>query len=256
MLGRSKELKSNVLPTKLSVINHYNWIDVKQQNRAFLEMADEILLIWQRARIPTIQKKSVFDRLKVLISKYKIIKRSYNSAKRGKYFNEKLSFFKQNCDNLFDIALCHCKDVCNCSIPEKIKEFLRDQRSCRKLKIICNQKCTIDSENMNTVSDTLEDTSFDSETEEEIIDTYGEVMKKAEEKQFNKKYNIMNLQPIVEEADRYKVSMRATAAISSATLKSIGIIDQDCLNSVIDHNKIRRHMKRNRQQVMDENRLR
>lgn len=60
IFGRSKELKSNVLPTKLSVINHYNWIDVKQQNRAFLEMADEILLIWQRARIPKIQKKKCF----------------------------------------------------------------------------------------------------------------------------------------------------------------------------------------------------
>lgn len=54
------------------------------------------------------------------------------------------------------------------------------------------------------------------------------------------KNDVINLKPIVVVADRYALSERATAAVASATLKSIGIVQSDKVDLVIDRSKIRR----------------
>lgn len=53
-------------------------------------------------------------------------------------------------------------------------------------------------------------------------------------------YNTLNLPQVARVADRYKISDRAAAALSTAVLVDVGVINDQNTNMVIDKNKIRR----------------
>lgn len=49
--------------------------------------------------------------------------------------------------------------------------------------------------------------------------------------------------------DRYGISDKATAAIASSTLKSVGLISEENVTLVIDQNKIRREKGKSRKKI-------
>jgi hypothetical protein len=60
-----------------------------------------------------------------------------------------------------------------------------------------------------------------------------------------------SLPTLARECDRWGVSHRSAAAIASAVLQDVGIIDdEDCI-SVIDPSKVRRERKKNRELLQD-----
>lgn len=69
----------------------------------------------------------------------------------------------------------------------------------------------------------------------------------SEQKQNEKPgYNIMKLNTVAQVCDRYGLSDRAAAAITSAVLQDVGLISESNKNSVIDRSKIRRARINNR----------
>lgn len=65
-----------------------------------------------------------------------------------------------------------------------------------------------------------------------------------------KMQNRVDISPIIEQANRYGVSLRATAAaIATATLQAYGLITESNQQFAIDKSKIQRHLQTGREQV-------
>ena len=130
------------LPTKEDVYRCYMWhMDAAQQKgkppstrEITKPMANEVVAIWNKAGIPTMDYSSVVQSLNRLIDSGKELQK-YPAAKRtSETFQSKESAFKE----LFDICPCKCfnkgiavRSVCRCTtkIPLIEWEFWIDQNS-------------------------------------------------------------------------------------------------------------------------------
>ena len=155
LLGLSKDLGPYHLPTngdvlrasfhlrevgatvKRPILSHFG--DVLNQ------LADLVINCWIAAFIPQLKSRSTLKRLlQALFDKYVSARRSIQSCNNP----SKITSFKSDVDQLFDICSCQCqpsskvyrgKMVCAC--PEEVRilsnevEFLNDQRTSRKLRI-------------------------------------------------------------------------------------------------------------------------
>ena len=134
LIGQPEEkLPELVLPTKGDVLKtfyHYH-NDLKMTvPRSLKATTDEVIGIWNKARISTAFEPNIVSKMKSLFEEYKLLKKNKGRSSKNQKSKEKA--FTEKLNQLFDIA--H-KDAERMIRIEEDKVFLRDQRSCRKMKM-------------------------------------------------------------------------------------------------------------------------
>lgn len=147
VFGQPSLLQSCQLPTKGELYKCYLWYRNTQEEEGkepstrdiAKQVASEVLGVWNKAGIPTIDFSNVVQSVGRLIDSGKELQK-YPPAKRTcQSFQTKLSGF----DELFDICPCKCvkkisdRRLCSCSIkvPDIEWDFWVDQNSVRKMII-------------------------------------------------------------------------------------------------------------------------
>ena len=125
------ELPRNVLPTMLDVMKtflyHHKMLK-KTISESSKVTTDELIEIWNRARIPTTYHPHIVSKLKRLFDEYSLIKKNKGRSSEAQHSRE--SSFVDSMKKLFDIA--H-EDVESVLRIEEDRMFLVDQRSCRQM---------------------------------------------------------------------------------------------------------------------------
>lgn len=164
---------------------------------------------------------------------------------------------------MFDIASCKCNLdlVCVCEKDRKVPRlehtFLKDQRTVRKMQIgrtdvtetrrkhkrIRSSKTVTKKSHLNIHSD-------DSYEHQEILNSNNTdsscstdisfQLKRPPTKREKKSMNHVELPNVANICDRYSISDRAAASLTSAVLEDYGIITNDNTDNIVDRNKIRR----------------
>lgn len=213
---------------------------------------DVIIAIWNNASIPTIQKQSIFKKLKTLI----------NDCNNVSAITQR-NALKDKMNVLFDIATCKCQvlrlsNQCHCSrnkkIPEIEREFLFDQRHDRKMTVSSAldikrtqslqrqsfrtlQFMEVDDFVSSPVLENISSSDTDHISSYESDDPNFEITSTSSDSTTT---HIPNLPNVALSADRFNVSDRATASICSAFLVDLGMVTSDNKSMVIDRHKIRR----------------
>lgn len=144
IFGSPSDLPSNVLPTIGQLVKYFVHLKDKPNsaNSAVInKIAKDVVALWNKASIPTVEHRTVLNRIHKIISKGSQLKRSKTSSVMQKQFTS--TFCK-----LFDICSCTCKvtmDItlgkvvsqCSCPRDEKVPSreltFLHDQRTTRQM---------------------------------------------------------------------------------------------------------------------------
>ena len=176
--------------------------------------------------------------------------------------------------DLFDISHCQCKEFRSCQcvkekkVPRAEQEFLRDQRSSRKMYIgEVNRKAEKMKERKATREDRLETRRLEEkqrrmESQKTILcefenDDAGFSTSSSESLETEQpkdmpdtgNRNMISIPTIALEADRYGVSNRGTAAISTAAIIDYGVINPNDKANIIDHHKIWRARQNTRKEL-------
>lgn len=130
IIGQWKlELPQNVLPTRLDVLKTF-FYNHKSLNKTVSESAnltaDQLINVWNKARIPISYKTFIVLKIKKLYDEYLALKK--NKQSKQKYQKTKVEQFTINQNLLFDIA--HINAIQLIKIEED-KLFLIDQRGPR-----------------------------------------------------------------------------------------------------------------------------
>ncbi len=133
VFGYPKWIRGDQLPTQLDVGQHFLFRKGNQRNapnkEALHRTAEDLQQIWIMACVPTIEQDSIKRKVERLVQKV-----GKSKAKKGpKVSSDELL-------GLFDMCSCKCEEgCCSCpsdkKTPEKEREFVKDQRSVRKMFI-------------------------------------------------------------------------------------------------------------------------
>lgn len=211
------------------------------------ETLDELLQLWQKAKIPTIKPHSVRVKMERLIE-------DYYSA--GKYRNAES--FVAPIDSLFDIASCKCNLIaanCRCkpefSIPETAKEFIIDQRADRKMTIphiIASPEPISTSTTVNTptASEYIPETDMANMLETDVQEDTSQTSNSLNISVYGQNYTSFAI-----ECDRFGISDRAASALASALFSDVKLRDNEGNLLIIVRNKVRREREKARQIVVN-----
>lgn len=283
VFGAPKQMSETVLPTYESVMKHYLFVrfEILQESKkepSFADIANEVIknikTIWNKACLPVLSDRRIFQMLKDYHTKYRKVKKYPTSRPNSK----SSSFLEEAKNKLFDICYCKCKDFGSCSCHEKVplkeRDFLNDQRRLRqmmiggvdlvttksikkrlerKLKTEKRKKCgSSETKCSATVLQTPNSsTSTDSETSEPEFSLKSKsVPVEIDLDQPSTSQMRVNLDKLSEVCDRTGVSDRAAAMIASAVLQDVGIVSKNDRSKVIDRCKIRRARKKKRLSVV------
>ncbi|KAJ8931727.1 hypothetical protein NQ314_015325 [Rhamnusium bicolor] len=103
-------------------------------------VASKIEEVWKKASLPTVVHKRVVDMILQYNKKYQTIIKPLK-GRNTTFFTEKLETFKIDANRLFDICSCKCENkmLCKCDknrkIPDMEWSFIEDQRNMRKMVI-------------------------------------------------------------------------------------------------------------------------
>ncbi|CAH0547286.1 unnamed protein product [Brassicogethes aeneus] len=276
LYGVGKPFNKNVLPTYEDILQQYlftkNELKISGQLKepTFAEVAKivepQLQEIWKKASLPIISSERIMERIREYHNKYRELLKPYKQRANVASYIQKIEKFKEKSQGLFDIATCKCKcfEKCTCEKLKKIpvleREFLLDQRSARKImignvdshttrqmekrekrklqeaasssivKTIEQQKYA----NNSQIKESLPSISFEPSTEPPISIISGQMRK--------------SLPNLARECDRWGLSDRGAAAVSSALLQDLGVVTKDDISSVIDRSKVRRERQKLRKQ--------
>lgn len=126
-----EEISQNVLPTKLEVLRTFFFFH-KYQNNTVNEsatlLANQIIFVWNKARIPTALRHNIVKQIHGLFNKYVALKK--NCTRKDVRQKQKEAVFSCDIKNLFDVSHKDWKNIIN--NPEDIKFFI-DQKGERKM---------------------------------------------------------------------------------------------------------------------------
>lgn len=235
LFGRKKNLKTDVLPSKLDILRFYLWINVNGNQSSFPIIVEKVMEIWSSAGIPTVTKRMVTKCLKNLHKKYRKFTMHHKERKKSTSFQKKLAKFKVELKYLFDIAQCKCHES-NCvkhNLSKNKRQFLINQRTLKKLKISIKDATAVSDYEQDEEEYVSEDESkFDENGNDQ---TYVVPTKKC-----RLAYNTLKLRQVALVADRYKASHTMTAAIATAVLEVVGLVTPENNALVIDKRKVAR----------------
>ena len=291
LLGHPAILPENKLPTNIDVINHARFLrntimELGENNppiESYIEKNNQdVLKVWNAASIPTIQEKTVRDRVKsCYINGMKI--GDTPVSKRSEAIKEnKLIWLNE----MFDITSCRCinSDSCICPREFKVHErewpFLIDQRGARQM-LIGNIDPLVTRKMQRKKKSTLQHSilvereekrlklmqvvdkevvNLDDELAEDISQSTCDSSVMFHLKHDHSTSNIhqfpKTLTNTIKAADRYGISDRALADLLSNFLVDLEMITEADSSLVIDRSKIRRHRQRERHTVVRESKER
>ena len=146
ILGQPTEFRKNQLPTSADVFRAYDYYVKTAKASSVHEratfVAQEVIEIYDKASIPTVELSSVVIRIKRLVNKVQELGKYSDAKKSSATYQEHL----QSLENLFDICTCKCFDngarersSCKCPLTCKIPalewEFWIDQKTKRNMLI-------------------------------------------------------------------------------------------------------------------------
>ena len=286
MIGPPADLPPSDLPTLKQVLQKcaYVKLNLKVLNKATtVSVAKELIQIWKSVN-PNIPLTSKVQRkVKRSYDDYlKLTQNHINNSKKEAEFRSKL-------DKLFDICSCHCSFIehsnkcelncktvhinCNCHRDYKIPvielNFIKDQRDkvgpTGKFQLGSvdtlfekkrkrtesryhkhNKKMDLGSEVDFLLTESLIDVRISSTSSEDSADPVDSTY---EPPVFASLSESIDLSDLAREADRYCISDRATAALATALLISIGKVSKSDTNGVITRSMIRSAREKYRKTV-------
>ena len=116
LIGQLTEsLKETQLPSKqetMALFMNYK-INKKQQGKtAALSTASDVMAVWEKAQIPTILKCHVVEKIKKYFNEWEKLKKNRNNKKKqSPALLQKQDEWKNNVEDLFDIAHANARDM-------------------------------------------------------------------------------------------------------------------------------------------------
>lgn len=141
VFGVPSDLSGLNLPTKRDILLYYSFLGecaiTKSEMFSYRSstplVTDKLIHIWSELDLETIQKKSIINKLNNFLEKYRIQDRHKTRMMSS------FTAFEETTKEIFYIGRCQCDlkaDLCSCGlIPERLKEFMKDQHNERKLTI-------------------------------------------------------------------------------------------------------------------------
>ncbi|CAH0562813.1 unnamed protein product [Brassicogethes aeneus] len=249
-------------------------------------VAEKIKIIWQRASLPILTHKRIVDMILSYHAKYKNIIKPFKSRDTP-FLSKKLETFKNSAQKLFDICSCKCSTFQSCKCPKekKVSEiewpFIIDQRNDRKMLIgpvdrvitkklqkklerqaknlkppvkgvdtdmsVCCHQRKIESPQPSTSGIQIS-TSDDSDADFECPKSLKPKRPKIDKLSSQMRVPLTHTAKV---ADLTGVSSRVVAKITTAVLEDMNIVSASNTSKVIDKNKVRREIKRNRKQLTE-----
>ena len=264
LFGKPRELRLTILPTYKDIILCCNEERRKigrlsnngKQEPKFSDIAEKVSVqvigLYEKVFIPHVTNTRVLQLINSLHEDYRRIKIYLHNLtqKTSPALQIKIDNFKIKCEKLFDIACCKCKNFesCECPVtkrvPLNVQKFLLDQRNGRECRIRDNLtkftcKKDVQPSDSQTSSDNFKSSQSTYDSSQEFFDPGKNIKKEPIVKQAR-----VNINNTVLVAQRYGLSDRATAAISTAVLVDHGIVSPADSSLVLDKNKIRRSKRR------------
>jgi hypothetical protein len=136
---KPKSLPTSVLPSGRDVILYYSfvvnelWATGKKPkiigSKAINTVADEVIILWDKASIPTASSQNVAWAIGKLVQEQaKLLKKPVKKRKMPSFITQ-LEKFKVKCEELFDIAACKCQDLKSCVCARIYKVCVGNQES-------------------------------------------------------------------------------------------------------------------------------
>ena len=264
LLGKGMNKLSNArLPTcsdVLRLVQYHHHSEAQTLRKSYNIACEEVLKVWERARIPTQRIDSCVRKLTRLYEEYITLKKNRKTQLQS--CRSKEHSFQENIKKLFDIA---SKDVLNKMRNEEDRKFLLMQRenvfSCSMLgsdmitfgkesrKKIREQKAMQHNEKVYTQNesgpsalDDLESVDSSSLSEEDLNETdkeYQPPLTKQDAFSSNtpKLSNLFQNPGVVEALDRVNISDRGAAMVAGSLVQAMG---QDISSMTFSRSSIRR----------------
>jgi len=252
--GVACELPDLNLPTKGDILRYYFFLAerAKAKSKMFSyktftpQVADRLFEIWSELDIELILKGSIIRKLNALIDAYRnVVKQRITLATS---FRE----FVQSTNELFNIGKCQCNlkvNDCSCgSIPENLKDFMRDQYNERILTIPEH-----DSASQDTIPTTIptipmsNDPTYQPDDDAMEVDMGGSSQSVLTPQTYTPRYNTKNYAMM---CDRFGVHDRMGSALATALMEDLGIKDAHDNLIIINKNKLRREREKWRQEAL------
>nr|CAH7731779.1 unnamed protein product [Callosobruchus chinensis] len=255
-------------------------------------VAKKLEQLWQRASLPVLTRPRIKDMILSYNNKYQTIIKPCKS-RQNTNLTAKLEKFKADAQKLFDICYCKCADKisCKCEKTKKIPalewDFIIDQRGQRKMaignvdkketnKLKRKHERMSKSSNLNVVCEydaipsisglqsfkgkpVPGDSSSDSISSTDVDDqdfqwsySFGSLSQSTEYQKKPKQMRV-SLPSTAKAVDLTGVSNRAAAKIVSAVLVDLNMVNKSNPDKVVDKNKIRREIKKNRYRLQSQN---
>ena len=127
LLGASEPLNPLKLPTTGDVLRAYSFLRNQMKTSAYeptgmkSKIVDEILAIWNKASIPTVNKARVLLVFKACHAKIDHLRKLNSKEKKTLRYETKLNEILDKSTMLFDIAACKCDEAnCRCISEKKV----------------------------------------------------------------------------------------------------------------------------------------
>lgn len=261
LFGEPEELDIDRLPTYGEILRHYFFMyyAIFNENKHISykditsHVTDKVIGIWQRLPIQIIQRRSVFNKLNRFINEYKEATKSTSV----------LEEFACSLKNVFNVSKCRCNLVtsnCICGgIQLFMKTFMLDQFTNRQQTISAfietlpqPSLTTRTRTTVTTEGNTSDDTWQPSQPDTPAMDV-SDVQLEDDSAPVNARgpyVGFIDLFNFAMQCDRFGVSDRAAAALSSALMKDFDIKDKNKKTLVIDKSRVQRERNRCRNEIL------
>lgn len=235
------------------------------------DLANDIVRIYMSASIPTVSIQRIVASIKHYHSKYQNLIKPYKSSCNKRSYQDKVKIFMEQSKQLFDVASCKCVDFssCKCIRDKKVSKaeqpFLIDQKNERKLFIGSIDKVETNiimrrearkrkkdlatppkpstskvilprNESFTSCASLTSDEEFEPpKTSRKRICTQKDTTKCSQKSNEGKSEIKAKSLPLFAEAcDRFGVSDRGAAFLSTSLLDDIGIVKTSSSDNIID----------------------
>lgn len=222
-------------------------------SKVFMAAIEKIEFMWLKTSIPIVSRKRIGQMLQCTYKKYTGFLKYSKSKSENQKHKEKLANYISLCTTtLFDLSCCKCAsfDQCNCTpnnrVPDEEIQFLTDQRKDRRLEI-----APITKDRHRAFKKRLEIRSLNG-PQNPIRKTISPLLPKCNSPSpvvFENTRNNISLEAVATICDRYAISLRSAAAVTSAVLQDVGIIKSENRSQIIDKNKIHRALSKSRKKI-------
>lgn len=267
IFGSPCKMAQNILPSYEDIMKHFYLIKFDQDlsnayliTNIFKQLIPEIKTIWQKASIPVVSDRRIEQIIMDYYDDYRTLQKDKGKpqayeAKLRKFIKESKQLCDIACCKHLDYSTCHCEK--NRKVPVEEREFLKDQRNSRDMRI-----GSLDLEKTKKNLKKLERQSLllgsspehlpnvQASCRSSNVRDRSDSLAKNDTQKSSKQMRV-NLESVALTCDRYGISNRCAASIVTDTLKSFNIVDEDDSSNVVDQSKIKRERAKARKSYQE-----